>query len=75
VAMHPSRGHLLAALEERGAAKLTELAGAIGWSAARTGMALLRARRASLVCRRRHLYRLSDRGQARLDWWRAGGSP
>ncbi|HVV53261.1 MAG TPA: hypothetical protein VHO06_26620 [Polyangia bacterium] len=70
--MHPSRDRLLTVLDQHGDATLGELAGVLGWSAARTGMSLLRARKASLVCRSSHLYRLSDRGRARLDWWRRG---
>ncbi len=68
--VHSSRDLLLTTLDAHGEATLDELAGALGWNRPRTGMSLLRAKQAGLVCRSRHVYRVSERGRSRLAWWR-----
>jgi DNA-binding MarR family transcriptional regulator len=66
--MTDSRLTLLNLLAAEESATGRDLARRLGWTTARAGMAILRARRAGLVRRGGRGYGLSDRGRARLAW-------
>ena len=68
--MQPSRHAVLTLLAEHGAGSSADVASALGWSRRRASMALLRAHRIGLACRRRGVYSLSGKGVARLEWLR-----
>jgi DNA-binding IclR family transcriptional regulator len=60
-------------MRANGTVTLGDVVQSTGWTPPHAGMTLLRARRAGLARRDGHgRYRLSRRGQARIDWLMEG---